>query len=308
MTNLKNHTSSWLRADAAAAFDKAEADHGVLFVNSAGRTEAQQQQLIDRWNKGGTANRPPYLYQPAIPASSSEHVKNGGVAIDVKDWSKFAVYAGDYGFTHPYPGEDPVHFEFTGVNTSGQFDQATQDRQNFLNAERGANLVPDGKEGPLTKAEYEKYQTFLRAYGYTGEIDGIWGDGTQTAHDKYWHELNDPAPAPSVPEPNPTPTPAPIPTPAPQYHTGTVADLATLADSRGLQKVARLYGYKGLNDNVFGEKSQTFFQHFLNTMYEGSLANWLRSRWGYQDADDLWGPNMIAAAVRANAANWAQLR
>jgi hypothetical protein len=38
MATLRNHPGYWLRDDAAAAFDQAEADHGVFIVNSAGRT------------------------------------------------------------------------------------------------------------------------------------------------------------------------------------------------------------------------------------------------------------------------------
>jgi lysozyme len=61
-----------------------------------------------------------------------------------------------------------------------------EQEQNFLNAARGEKLVVDGVVGPATKAAIERYQTFLRAYGYTGAIDGVWGAGTQAAHAKYY--------------------------------------------------------------------------------------------------------------------------
>lgn len=180
---LKHHSGFWLRSDAAEAFDRAEDDHGVLVVNSAGRTEAQQQVLINRWNAGGAANRPPYLYEPASPASASNHVIGGGIAVDVGNWTKFAAYCGQYGFTHPYPSGDPVHFEYHG-GPAPTTSSLWKERQAFLNT-LGFHLVVDGIDGGLTKAAVEGYQTILRGYGYTGAIDGLWGTGTQSAHVRY---------------------------------------------------------------------------------------------------------------------------
>lgn len=193
MTNLKNHPTLWMRDDAAKAFDSAEDKHGTYTVNSAGRFESQQQGLINRWDKGGVYNRPPYLYEPARPAATSNHVAHGGIAIDIANWRAFAVVAAEFGFNHLYPNSDPVHFEFIGINHPdfAEFKQVTLDRQNFLNS-IGYGLVPDGREGPLTKAAYKKYQSFLRKYDYTGPIDGIWGGGTQTAHAKYYAVLKAP--------------------------------------------------------------------------------------------------------------------
>lgn len=290
MATLKNHSGFWLRDDAANAFNQAEDAHGVFSVNSAGRTEAEQQGLINRWAKGGAANRPPYLYRPASPASTSNHVDNGGEAIDLGDWRRFATICEQFGFRHTYPEGDPVHFDFIGtVATSvGNFDQDTKNRQDFLNS-RGWSLVPDGLEGPLSRKAYGEYQTYLQSRGwYSGAIDGIWGAGTQAGHELFWAELNAPAPA------------------APQYHTATPADIASLGDSRGIQKVAKLNGYTGELDNQFGGGSQAGLQNFLNRNYGGSLAAWLRAKWGYS-GNDQWGPIMSSAADRANAANWRAL-
>ena len=194
MATLRNHPGYWLRDDAAAAFDRAEADHGVFIVNSAGRTVAEQQALIDRWNRGGAANRPPYLYRPANPATSSNHVSGGGKALDIADWRRFAQVCGNYGFVHSYPGSDPVHFDYVGGSGSGQAapNGTVQAQQNWL-ISRGYDLGPtgaDGIAGPMYAAAVQKYQTFLRAYGYTGDIDGIWGAGTQAAHAKYYEAVN----------------------------------------------------------------------------------------------------------------------
>jgi len=196
MATLRNHRNFWLRDDAAAAFDRAEADHGIFIVNSAGRTVAEQQGLIDRWNRGGAANRPPYLYRPAMPATASNHVRNGGVAVDLADWRRFAQICGNYGFKHSFPDSDPVHFDYVGGGNGGGAtpSASVQAQQNWL-ISRGYDLGPtgaDGIAGPRYAAAVQKYQTFLRAYGYTGDIDGIWGDGTQAAHAKYYAAVNNP--------------------------------------------------------------------------------------------------------------------
>lgn len=195
MATLRNHAGLWLRDDAAAAFDKAEADHGVFIVNSAGRTEAQQQQLIDRWNQGGWQNRPPYLYQPASPAKTSNHVINGGIAVDIGDWRRFATICERYGFRHTYPVGDPVHFDFvgfgSGAGSGSTFNQTVKDQQQWL-IDRGYDLgqsAADGIKGPNTVRAFQQYQTFLRSYGYTGDIDGDWGPATQIAHNAYVQAL-----------------------------------------------------------------------------------------------------------------------
>ena len=195
MATLRNHPGYWLRDDAAAAFNQAEADNGVFVVNSAGRIVAEQQNLINKWNQGGTYNRPPYLYKPAMPATASNHVANGGVAVDIGDWRRFAQVCGRYGFRHSFPDSDPVHFDYVGGGAgagSGSFDQTTKDQQQWL-IDRGYNLGQsgaDGVKGPNTIQAFKQYQTFLRAFGYTGDIDGDWGPGTQAAHNAYATSLN----------------------------------------------------------------------------------------------------------------------
>ncbi|KAA9110169.1 M23 family metallopeptidase [Microbacterium rhizomatis] len=186
------------------------------------------------------------------------------------------------------------------------FDQTVALEQAFLNAAQGESLVvdgifvetlPDGSEGK-TKAAIKRYQTYLKGRGwYDGEIDGYWGGQTQAGHEKRYPEWV----AETTPAPNPS------------YHTATVADLAELEYVNGLQKIAHLYGY-GANqaqeswmDNRWGGGSQSGLQAFLDQNHGGSLATWLRSRWGYSDNDDLWGPNMRAAAVRAEHENFLAL-
>lgn len=114
MGALKNHPGLWLRDDAANAVNAMEDKYGKIIINSAGRTIAEQQNLIDRWNRGGAANRPPNLYWPAMPASSSNHVANGGIAIDVYNFTDDRAKLNEFGFQW-YGTADPVHYTFTGT-------------------------------------------------------------------------------------------------------------------------------------------------------------------------------------------------
>lgn len=199
MARLKNHPQFWLRDDAAASLDRLEATLGVISVNSAGRYPNDQQTLINRWKQGGTKNRPPYLYKPQEPATASNHVKNGGQAVDTSHITLMLQRGKEFGWTRPFAG-DPVHFEYNAAfdrhrvvtppysNTSLK----TQREQIWLNFARGEKLVADGKPGAKTIAAYKRYQEFLKKYGYNGKIDGVWGSGTQVAHQKYYDELNAP--------------------------------------------------------------------------------------------------------------------
>lgn len=196
MARLTNHSSAyWLRDDAASAFNRMEAERGFIDLNDAGRTEGEQQELINRWNRGGAANRPPYLYQPAMPASASNHVRGGGLAFDTSEWRRVKEFAHLYGFKWLGNG-DPVHFDFVGGGggaPASSGDQVTRDRQAWLNHSRGAGLAVDGVEGPATKAAYKAYQSFLGV-----AADGVWGPATQAAHQKYYDSVNAPA-APAAP-------------------------------------------------------------------------------------------------------------
>ena len=274
MATLRNHRNFWLRDDAAAAFDRAEADHGIFIVNSAGRTRAEQQSLIDRWNRGGPANRPPYLYKPAMPASASNHVANGGIAVDLADWRRFAQICGRYGFKHSYPNSDPVHFDFVGGSGGGNAtpnatpNATIQAQQNWM-ISRGYDLGPtgaDGVPGPRYAAAVQKYQTFLRAFGYTGDTDGIWGPGTQSAHEKYYAQVNNPTPVNEKVRKEQAfltsrgydlgPTGADG-IPGPKY----------VAAVKAYQTFLRKYGYSGDIDGTWGDGTQAAHEKFYAELH-----------------------------------------
>lgn len=174
-----------------------------------------------------------------------------------------------------------------------EFEQVVADRQNYLNEARGEKLAVDGLFGAKTRDAIKRYQTYLASRGwYAGAVDGIWGGGTQAGHDKAYAEWA-----------------RRVQPPSPRFHTATVADIASILNRRGLQKIANLYlpaGEKTAYDNDWGPRSRKGLQGFLNQNYGGSLAAWLRAKWGYV-GNDQWGPVMAAAASRADAANWRAL-
>lgn len=261
MSNLTNHPSYWLADDAAASLNRYEADHGKINLTDAGRTVAEQQALINRWNAGGPANRPPYLYKPYEPAASGPHV--GGHALDTSDYARFAVQSSEYGWIHNLPSSDPVHFIYDasrdqhkgGSAPAGAGNQVTKDRQNFLNVKRGEKLTVDGIEGPATKAAYARYQQFLRAYGYTGAIDGIWGTNTQLAHAAYWAALNAPAPVSSAQVTKDRQTFLDLKR-GEKLTVDGVEGPATKAAYARYQQFLRSYGYTGAIDGVWGNGTQ----------------------------------------------------
>lgn len=113
MRPLKHHPSILMRNDAADALDALEDKYGPIIINRGSVSEAVQQGLIDRWNKGGPANRPPFLYQPKSPARSSDHVQ--GIGLDVYNYTDDRAKLKEFGYEW-YGKSDPVHYTFRGWN------------------------------------------------------------------------------------------------------------------------------------------------------------------------------------------------
>lgn len=197
MATLDGHGGKWLRDDAAVAFNRMQRERGRIGVNSAGRSVAEQNKLIARWRQGGPANRPPNLYEPANPPERSNHVRGGGLAFDTSDWRRVKEFAHLYGFKW-YGNADVVHFDYVGGGSApASGSQEVKNQQAWLNQSRGAGLAVDGLRGPKTIQAFKNYQTFLRGYGYKGAIDGVWGGGTQNAHQAYYNAWHASSAAPS---------------------------------------------------------------------------------------------------------------
>lgn len=114
MTDLVNHPGAFLSSRAAASLLRMENAHGAPFHGSSfGRTVAEQQGLIDDWNKPAAGwNRPPNLYKPYMPAEDGPHVVNGGEAFDDINAAERAwidAYGREYGWYRNIPDGDPVH-------------------------------------------------------------------------------------------------------------------------------------------------------------------------------------------------------
>lgn len=250
MANLKNHPGFWLRDDAAKAYDAMEAKYGKQTLNSAGRTEGEQQNLINRWDQGGPSNRPPYLYQPARPANTSPHVANGGIAVDMAAGKSIQDKMAEFGFVWFGPS-DPVHYNFRGWNGStpntpnarGGYQDGSAELRRFQQKliTMGHDLGPTGADaiyGPRTKAATEHEQEWSAKNGYAGvAVDGIPGPQTEAYLDWWLAKKN---PRPDRPSPK-------------------NSSQLTYAD---IQSALVRKGYNIAVDNVWGPKSSNALADF----------------------------------------------
>lgn len=177
---LKNHPNYWLEDGAAKSLERFERDHGVISINSAGRSVNEQNELIDRWYAGGAANRPPHLYMPAIPAETSNHVKRGGVAIDTGHISLMLRHGKAYGWVQNYKN-DPVHFEYEAwrdtKNGTPKFPLKSGSYFGPANPTSNVNSV----SGFYGNSEHLRtWQNRMKERGWFITVDGLYGDNTAT--------------------------------------------------------------------------------------------------------------------------------
>ncbi|AXQ52887.1 lysin A [Microbacterium phage Neferthena] len=248
MGALKNHPGMWLRDDAAAAFNAMEDKYGVIVVNSAGRTKAEQQTLINRWHQGGAQNRPPYLYRPAEPADTSPHVIDGGIAVDIRDYNTHKAKMEEFGFSW-FGTSDPVHFNFRGrPNTGGGSRPGYQDGSAELRRfqekliKMGHDLGATGADavyGPRTKAATLHEQGMAERNGYPGGnvADDGWPGPQTEAYLDWWLGGR-----PGISRPSPK-----------------SAGELTYAD---IQSALVRHGYNIAVDNVWGPKSSNALADF----------------------------------------------
>jgi hypothetical protein len=186
---LINHPGYRLDKPAADSLARFERDHGVITITSAYRSVADQQALINRWNAGGTRNRPPYLYQPAMPAKASKHTD--GEAFDTPNRSIIEQFGGAYGLEFNF-AYDRVHVEYHAAHDTkkgtagipshrptirqGSTGQNVRDLQSILTKYHGAKLAIDGKFGASTTKAVKVFQKSKKL-----PQDGIVGTNTWRA-------------------------------------------------------------------------------------------------------------------------------
>lgn len=192
--DLKYHPGMWLRDDAANAINALEDKYGKIVINSAGRTVEQQQELIDKWDRGERDG----LYAPARPAETSNHVRDGGIAVDVYNYTDDRGKLNEFGFQW-YGSADPVHYTFTGWGGGSNAPIAQNPfgiafcagLQKISNLYGGGTAI-DQAWGPRSAAGFAE---FLRKnWGYVGnDVLGpvMWSAIARWLRERWGYEGND---------------------------------------------------------------------------------------------------------------------
>lgn len=116
------HGRGWLAPGPAASLLRVDWQiGGVLPTSSLGRTDAEQQKLIDAAAAGD-----PNVFMPAAVGESPHQL---GISADVPRWWDYEAVLNDNGWTRPLPTRDPVHFNYN------------PDRDNHLNDPIGGFLM-----------------------------------------------------------------------------------------------------------------------------------------------------------------------
>lgn len=188
-TALKYHPGMWMEDNAANAINALEDKYGPIIINRAGVTEADQQAIIDAWDRGDREG----LFPPARPAKESNHVKYGGISVDVYNYTDDRAKLNEFGFEW-YGPSDVVHYTYTGA-LSGDYNSGLSTAwiaavQNKL-IRMGHDLGPWGADGVLgdkTTAAVLHEQSMAGPNGNPGGalvMDGIPGPLTNAYLD-WW--------------------------------------------------------------------------------------------------------------------------
>ena len=136
------HDGCSLQSSAADSLERAARSvNDFITVNSAFRSSAEQfvlYRMYQRRQCGITL---------AAPPGSSNH--EGGRAIDTSNYNYWRGILGNHGWTHTYPSNDPVHFDFTGAANIASANLKAFQR--LANRYTGIGLVEDGIYGPATE-------------------------------------------------------------------------------------------------------------------------------------------------------------
>jgi hypothetical protein len=150
----------FLQLKARDALVAAAKSYGTISINSAFRTLAQQY-LLYKWYQAGQCG----IGLAAKPGSSNHET---GIALDVGNYSGALSTLGNHGFTHPYPGSDPVHFDYKGSGTMDLRSESVLAFQRLWNLNNpGDQIAEDGAYGPMTAARVSQSPTEGFAKGAT---------------------------------------------------------------------------------------------------------------------------------------------
>lgn len=133
---------------------------GPLQVTSAFRTLVQQYLLYE---EGGCG-------LAAVPGSSNHQ---SGVAVDLSNYSAALSRMTSAGCRHPYPGDDPVHFDCPGPDMRSASVLVFQRLWNVAHPED--RIDEDGAWGPQTRARLGR-----------SPASGFPSDGCETMPDRVW--------------------------------------------------------------------------------------------------------------------------
>lgn len=151
ITVSSSSVKPYLLASARDALWKAS-ESKALQVNSAFRTLADQYVLYYSGACGLAAK----------PGNSNHET---GRAVDLQNWSAALSAMTGAGCTHPYPSNDPVHFDCPGVDAKADSIRAFQKLWNLNNP--ADKIDEDGVYGPATESRLAKSP----ADGFTTPID-----------------------------------------------------------------------------------------------------------------------------------------
>ena len=152
--SFKNLDSTWihcsspcvnvLQADAADSLaNAAQSKNDYITLNSAFRSTAQQYLLYNWYQKGICG-----IGLAATPGTSNHE---GGRAIDTSYYDYWLTTLQNYGWTHSYPSDDPVHFDYYACSDLAQ--QNLVAFQKLWNANNpNAKIAEDGIYGPDTES------------------------------------------------------------------------------------------------------------------------------------------------------------
>jgi LAS superfamily LD-carboxypeptidase LdcB len=113
-----------------------------ITLNSAFRSSAEQYLLYEQYQRG--------MCGITLAASPGNSNHEGGRAVDTSNYNYWNNYLPNNGWTHTYPSNDPVHFDYQGSPDISR--QNLQAFQRLWNRHNGDKIDEDGIYGPATQS------------------------------------------------------------------------------------------------------------------------------------------------------------